>query len=631
MRARFLPFGLAALALGCGLDPSALSGAGGQACPAGPSSPAAPVGGQVRVPLSALDAGSSSRLEFPGAQAELGLEGLNGAPLPGVVALADAQGRYTLPGVPADQAVVVSARVKRADGVELQLKALVQVGPGGGEASPSAASTLVVEALAQVLAQSPLPSGQGGRLDAQALAKLVASAEVYLKSVPPVDWAKPAAVEAAARAALSQGAFAEAIAQVHLSLGGDGQVARASATALASGLGLPSAGVGVQVRPLSGGLAAAAVVRGLQGEALRLPGLAGLAFDDQGKLYVADPLRHRILVLSPEGDNVFSARVLVGGLSGWQDGAFGEARFLDPRDLAWDGRGGLLVVEALGQRLRRVDLDAQSVSTLAGDGVAGHADGAGAISRLDHPVAVAVDVGGNATLLAEGHGQVVRRLGSDGQVATLAGQALRRGRADGPGAQARFFSPQGIAVDLDGRVYVSDTANHAIRMLALTADGQSAVATLAGTPAGQVPEGMPGAPAFADGQGIAAAFSSPQGLAFDAESRRLLVADTGNRRIRAIDLANGQVSTVAGSGLRGSQDGPALSATFDAPTRLAVSADGLLAIADPGVGRLALLRLRDVPQPSTPSPAALLPAPTPTVQALNPSGALPSLRPSTAP
>ena len=111
------------------------------------------------------------------------------------------------------------------------------------------------------------------------------------------------------------------------------------------------------------------------------------------------------------------------------------------------------------------------------------------------------------------------------------------GATNGAAASATFNAPAGVAVDASGNVYVADTSNSLIRMIAPS----GAVTTLAGG-GGSNPDGS----GYADGQGAAAAFYSPKGLALDANGN-VYVADSDNNRIRRITPA-GLVSTYAGSG-----------------------------------------------------------------------------------
>jgi len=159
----------------------------------------------------------------------------------------------------------------------------------------------------------------------------------------------------------------------------------------------------------------------------------------------------------------------------------------------------------------------------------------------------------------------IRKITPDGTVNTLAGSAGDFGNADGVGAAARFDQPTGIAVDIDGNVYVADFGNVSIRKVTAT----GVVTTLAGS----------GALGGADGIGTAASFFSLYGLAIDGKGN-LWVPDRSNK-IRKVTRA-GVVSTFAGTGASGSADGPVAVATFKQLQDVAVDASGTLYVADTG-------------------------------------------------
>lgn len=187
---------------------------------------------------------------------------------------------------------------------------------------------------------------------------------------------------------------------------------------------------------------------------------------------------------------------------------------------------------------------------------------AGEDGQFADPYGVAIDAGGNVYVADGGEGNRVRRIAPDGAVTTVAGG--EEGYADGPGGQARFNTPSGLAIDQRGNLYVADTGNHAIRKI--TPDGM--VTTVAGS----------GVAGTADGVGKAAQFNGPVGLAVDGDGT-VYVADTYNDTIRKI-APDGTVTTLAGSGMPGDADGPALAASFDTPCALAIDIDGALLVAD---------------------------------------------------
>ncbi|MGB9687146.1 MAG: NHL repeat-containing protein [Rectinema subterraneum] len=154
-------------------------------------------------------------------------------------------------------------------------------------------------------------------------------------------------------------------------------------------------------------------------------------------------------------------------------------------------------------------------------------------------------------------------------VATLAGSGSA-GATDGIGAAASFSSPLGAAVDGQGNVYVADTGNHKIRKVS----SSGVVSTGAGT----------GYSGTTDSTALSSQFNFPNDLALDA-SGNIYVADTANNKIRKI-TPQGMVSTLAGSGSAGSTDGTGTSASFNAPSGVAVDALGNIYVADTGNNKI---------------------------------------------
>ncbi|MDB5095615.1 MAG: repeat containing protein, partial [Cyanobacteria bacterium RYN_339] len=240
-------------------------------------------------------------------------------------------------------------------------------------------------------------------------------------------------------------------------------------------------------------------------------------------------------------------RTVAGGNYGHADGQGNRAAFVNPVAVAVDGTGRLAVADTT--ELRLVSPGGQ-VTTLAGKDVASFADGAGVDARFNTICGVAFAPDG-AIWLADAGNTRVRRVAPDGSTSTIAGGA-EAVATDGPGATARFQLPYGIALDPAGWAYVSDYTGHRIRRIDMR-DPAHPVTTIAGSAAAT----------SLDGPGAAATFAGPLGLALDGQGR-LLVADGSAKRVRRIDLHDPAfpVTTVAGSGAYGFQDGPGESATF---------------------------------------------------------------------
>ena len=285
-----------------------------------------------------------------------------------------------------------------------------------------------------------------------------------------------------------------------------------------------------------------------------------VATDASGNVYVADRSNNTIRKITPAG--VVTTLAGTAGTSGSADGTGAAARFSNPNGVATDAGGNLYVADANNRTIRKIT-PTGVVTTLAGTaGTRGSADGTGAAASFDFPSSVATDAIGNVYATEAGR-NTIRKITPAGVVTTLAGTAGVTGSADGTGAAARFFSPNGVATDAGGNVYVADASNQTIRKI--TPAG--VVTTLAGT------AGVTGS---ADGTGAAASFDSPYGVATDAGGN-VYVSDRFNTTIRKISPA-GVVTTLAGK--RSGADGTGAEASFDGPRGVATDAGGNVYVAD---------------------------------------------------
>ncbi len=282
----------------------------------------------------------------------------------------------------------------------------------------------------------------------------------------------------------------------------------------------------------------------------------GLAVGSDGTVYVASTCHHQILVLTPGGE----LRALAGsGERGYADGPAGDARFDHPGQLALSDGGALVVADEGNNVIRILEADpagtgglrvargavppelsgiAQSTVLAGQDGGRygyGFEDGPGDEARFRNPRGMAFDRSGNV-IIADTGNHAIRSVAPDGVVTTLAG-GNGPGAIDGFCAEAQFDLPYGVAVSTNGDIYVADRSNNRIRRI--TRDRQNCqVATAAGGERG-----------YRDGPAAVARFNSPQGLAFDGAGN-LLILDHAGHRIRRFSPSDGSVSTVAGEGVR---------------------------------------------------------------------------------
>ena len=279
----------------------------------------------------------------------------------------------------------------------------------------------------------------------------------------------------------------------------------------------------------------------------------GVAVGADGTIYVADAGDSpRIRAVSPHG----RVSTLAGGERGFADGRGAAARFNTPSGLTVDASGTLYVADTGNHAIRRITSDGV-VSTIAGDSVAGDRDGPGPQARFNGPIGIAVDRLGRV-IVADTYNDRIRLIDVDGIVRIFAGS--RTGAVDGTLSEARFHTPSGVAVDASGNIHVADTGNGMVR----TIDPTGRVSTETTTSFGRS--------------------IRPVGIAIGGAGERYVTDERG--RVLEISKAGG-MRTLAGS-LPGFHDGAGTEARFRGVTGVALVRPGRLVVAD---GANALVRL----------------------------------------
>lgn len=243
------------------------------------------------------------------------------------------------------------------------------------------------------------------------------------------------------------------------------------------------------------------------------------------------------------------------GLSGFADGTGIAASFNTPWGIVGDQNGNHYVADSHNGAVRKVT-SAGVVTTFAGpDAFSGNGTGL---------FGIAMDSHGNF-YVSEQNGNQIKKITPGGTTTTFAGDMNGNGgNINGTGTTARFNSPMGLAVDANDNVFVSESGNLLIRKI--TPAG--VVTTFAGT----------GIIGHADGTGTAASFQYPFNMCMGADGN-LYVADVNNFIFRKITPA-AVVSTYAGSGIKGIVDGPALSAQFAWASSMCMDHAGNLYVAE---------------------------------------------------
>jgi hypothetical protein len=288
--------------------------------------------------------------------------------------------------------------------------------------------------------------------------------------------------------------------------------------------------------------------------------------------------------LAISGGNVYISdtnnclvRVVTGGLLNTVAGSGGcgfagdagpatSAQISLPGGIALDGSGNLYIADAANCRVREVV--SGNISTIAGNGACGFAGDGGEARRsvLHGPSGVAVSSTGTAYIADTANCRV--RAVTSHIITTVAGTGTCGYSGDGgPAASAKLNSPQAVAVDGSGNLYIGDTANCRVRKVA-----GGTITTVVGT--GVCGFGGDG------GSAVSAQISPITGLAFDG-SGNLYIGDTGNCRVRKVSGTT--ITTVAGNGTcaYAGDGGPATSASIYYPHAIALSGSDLY-IADTG-------------------------------------------------
>lgn len=359
-----------------------------------------------------------------------------------------------------------------------------------------------------------------------------------------------------------------------------------------------------------------------------------------------------IKLFLPDGETVFMTQQVLSsalrvevstlagdGTAGLQDGPGAQARFRYPRQLTLGSDGSLYVADTLNHAIRKITPDG-NVSTLAGNGKPGFADGPGTAASFYRPSALLFDALGQL-LVSDSYNHRIRGIGPEGTVSTLAGTGRVKVSDNGPEGEILYPEalaydartpklfvastgngklktvkgsgfenlgdanltlgyPEGLAYDSERRVlYVAETASHRVYPLpqqaAKPAWNQPASRTFSSS--NEYSEGNNRYAGLTDGPIDKARFRFPAGIGLDTHGQ-LYVADAGNHSIRLISL-KGDVLTLAGNGQRGRQDGNGPEARFDGPRGLAVSADGnLIYVADTNNHQIRRIRITRTAQAS---------------------------------
>ena len=312
-----------------------------------------------------------------------------------------------------------------------------------------------------------------------------------------------------------------------------------------------------------------------------------VALSTDGRLFVSDG--QRIVVVSSDGAIANYAGSTF--TTGYTDGAALNARFAQPTGLALLPDGRLLVADRLNHRIRAISADGATVSTYAGNGFftnqLGYVNQAPLLRTLGSLNSVAAAPDGRVFAADETNGLIIEIDASGTNSVAYAGVSGATGFRDGVNTQALFNRPRGMVVHPDGRLFVADiSSNRRIRVI--SAEGTT-VSTYAGSGDSGYLDGSSAIARF-DFSSVSVGSESINDMVVHPDGR-LFIADFANHVIRVVSADGSTVSTHAGIGrTSGSVNGPALSARFNRPGGLALSADGSrLFVADRANGRIRVI------------------------------------------
>lgn len=198
------------------------------------------------------------------------------------------------------------------------------------------------------------------------------------------------------------------------------------------------------------------------GTLAKFSGPSGIAIDKNGNLYVADTNNDTIRKITSA--RLVSTFAGMAGVSGATDGIGTSARFTTPYGVAVDSGNNIYVADSGNATVRKIT-GGQSVTTLAGTaGVTGALDGTGGAAQFNEPYGIVVDIA-NTVYVTDSTSNTIRKITSTGIVTTFVGTAGVTGFLDGVGAAAQLNTPQGIASDSGGNLYVSDSVNNTVRKI----------------------------------------------------------------------------------------------------------------------------------------------------------------------
>jgi sugar lactone lactonase YvrE len=213
---------------------------------------------------------------------------------------------------------------------------------------------------------------------------------------------------------------------------------------------------------------------------------SGIVLDKSGNIIFSDSYNHRIRKIDTAG---IITTIAGTGLSGYtsDDTLAIHSRLNTPCGLALDDDGNLYIADRMNHRIRKVNTDG-IISTVAGMGLAQYSGDGGqaTLAAINRPNDVKISPDGDI-IIADTYGHAVRKVKKDGTIISIAGSGdglFGFGGDEGVIGQSRLFYPFSLAIDKTGNIYVADRNNNRIRRIDVTGAIKTVVGTGAGTSSG---------------------------------------------------------------------------------------------------------------------------------------------------
>jgi sugar lactone lactonase YvrE len=304
--------------------------------------------------------------------------------------------------------------------------------------------------------------------------------------------------------------------------------------------------------------------------AAKLDYAMSITADNTGNIYFCDYGNNRVREINVSGVITTIAGTGTSGYSG--DGGLAiNATLNGPMGIAVDPNGAnVYIADNINNRVRKVTMASGIITTYAGTGVLGGAgDGGPADSaQIRTPEGLAIDAGGDLYIV-DNYSQIRKVNGSAHVISTVAGGGVNP-PIDGSIATSVYLYLEYIAVDTNGNLFLSSPGYHLVRKIE---HGTGILSTIAGTGIG----GFSGD----GGAGSSAEVYYPYGLATDLAGN-VYIADESNNRVRKVDASSGIISTYAGNGVYtdAGDGGAALSAAISHPYSIAIDHSGNMIVSD---------------------------------------------------